>query len=317
MMGGQEIVLIGYGSLMSGMGLLRSGRLRVKKAQRVSLDNCQRGFAKYAQRGDRYALDIEFLDRTKPIFGTITKRGALYHGVEGLALWARGIDLEGVMEREGYSTAAFHKLLRLSKESKLPLGQWLWTIYEEAGFDLVSYRRCLYAQIGYTSPHYIPHPVAMADRVYGILFLAPAYNATGANHVISVRQRTSVPRAMSLVDAWARKPNEGQLDYFVSCLLGGVHGINIRDLLAGLKREASLRSLLQEQVAIHTAEEITAFLRAIHLSPEVYTETFGTLEENWARGGLSELLKSNPPIAFEKCERDAALPNQNHRAFSN
>lgn len=293
---GQEVVLIGYGSLMSGTGLLRSGRLRVKRAERVSLGNCRRGFAKYAQRGDRYALDIEFLDRAKPIVAAITRRGSQTESVEGLALWVRGIDLESVVEREGYSAAAFHKLLRLSREGRFSLAELLWDEYQKADFNLVSYRSKLYGLTGYTSPHYIPQPVPLGNGLHGVLFLAPTCRATGASHVISVRERTGVTRAMTLAEAWVRKPNQGQMEYFISCLLGGIHGINVGDLIRGLDGDPALEELLAAGLAIQAREEVPRFLRATKLSPEAYREVFGTLEENLARGGLSHLFKGTQPL---------------------
>jgi hypothetical protein len=219
--------------------------------------------------------------------------------VEGLALWVRGNDLESVVEREGYSAAAFHKLLRLSRESRFSLAQLLWDEYQKADFDLVSYRAKLYSLTGYTSPHYIPQPVPLGGDLHGVLFLAPACRATGASHVISVRERTGVTRAMTLAEAWTRKPNQGQMEYFISCLLGGIHGINVEDLIRGLDGDPALEKQLAVELAIQARQEVPRFLRATKLSREAYQEIFGNLEENLARGGLSRLFKAAQAITLE------------------
>jgi hypothetical protein len=289
-----EVPLIGYGSLMSGMGLLQSGRLRVRMAERVALLNCRRGFAKYAQRGDRFALDIEFADRKKPISALLRPRGSEPEGVEGILLWVRAGEIEGIMEREGYSPAVFHKIVARAREKEVTVGKLFWEIYVEAGWDLILYRRRLFDAVGYTSPHYIPHPVPLGGESYGILFLAPSYQATGSDQVISVRQRTGVAALMSLAEAWERKSNAGQVNYMVSCLLGGLHGINVRDLIGGVEKNPSLLALLRERILAHRQEEIPRFLRATNLHLNAYIESFGALTENLHRGGLFDLLGECP-----------------------
>ena len=54
-----DVLVIGYGSLMSGLGLESFGHLRVRGAARVALLNARRGFGKFSQHGDRFAMVLE------------------------------------------------------------------------------------------------------------------------------------------------------------------------------------------------------------------------------------------------------------------
>jgi hypothetical protein len=89
------------------------------------------------------------------------------------------------------------------------------------------------------------------------------------------------------------------MEYFISCLLGGIHGINVEDLIRGLDGDPALEKQLAVELAIQARQEVPRFLRATKLSREAYQEIFGNLEENLARGGLSRLFKAAQAITLE------------------
>jgi hypothetical protein len=157
----------------------------------------------------------------------------------------------------------------------------------------VAYRRRLWELTGFTSSHYIPHPVQLAGGSRALIFVAPGFEGTGADEVISVRQETGIREMMNTCEAWRRKPNEDQLAYFLSCLLGGVHGIDVSDLLLSVKEEPSLAARLREGLNKGLAEELERFLLTTGLSHEDYRRTFSDPDAALGRSGLAEFLLSD------------------------
>jgi hypothetical protein len=284
-----DVTVIGHGSLMSGLGLSSSGTFTVKHACVVSLAGCRRGFAKLSRYGDRFATDLEI---TKlPLEGCIIPPTATPNGeVEALALTVSLADLYRLAKREGYSPAAVQRLVELAQERGLTLADFLWQVHAEGAHDVVAYRRRLFAFTGFTSPHYIPHPVSLQDAGYALIFLAPGLEGTGADEVISVRQETGIHTLMSTREAWQRKPNEDQLAYFLSCLLGGVHGIGVHDLLATVSEEPALATELFTRLQQIIEKEPEHFLGTVGLSREDYHRSFGQSEFALARSGLGAFL---------------------------
>jgi hypothetical protein len=286
-----EVTVIGHGSLMSGQGLFFSGTLQVKAVGIVSLSGCVRGFAKLSRYGDRFATDVE--SRHWPLTGrrippTLAPNGE----VEALALTVSLEDFCRLVKREGYSPTAMQHLATVAQGQKKSLADFLWQIHEEAAHDRVTYRRRLWGFTGFTSPHYIPHPVRLVDGSCAVIFLAPGFEGTGADDVVSVRQETGIREIMNTREAWRRKPNEDQLTYFLSCLLGGVHGINVRDLLTPAMKEPSLVERLREKLSHSLEEEQARFLAVTSLSCEHYQRAFGDTNAALQRSGLVELLFS-------------------------
>ena len=123
-----------------------------------------------------------------------------------------------------------------------------------------------------------------------MIFLAPGFEGTGADNVVSVRQETGVRAVMNTSEVWQRKPNEDQLTYFLSCMLGGAHGINVRDLLTPAIEEPSLVERLREKLSHSLEEEQARFLAATSLSREHYQQAFGDADAALQRSGLAEFL---------------------------
>jgi len=284
-----DVTVIGHGSLMSGLGLSSSGTFRVRHASIVSLAACRRGFAKLSRYGDRFATDLEV---TKlPLEGHLVFPTTPPNGeVEALTLTVLLDDLYRLAKREGYSPAAVQRLAELAQAHGINLADFLWQIHAETEHDVVAYRRRLFALTGFTSPHYIPHPVRLAEAGYALTFLAPGFEGTGAADVISVRQETGIHTLMSTREAWQRKPNEDQLAYFLSCLLGGVHGIGMHDLLASVSEEPALAEELTRCMKQTIAKEQVRFLTTLGLTPEDYQHSFGEPESALARSGLGAFL---------------------------
>lgn len=276
---------------MSGRGLAFSGALQVKDACIVALRHCRRGFAKLSRYGDRFATDIE--TQQFPLAGwrvplTIPPNGE----VETLALTVALEDFLRLVKREGYRPEAMQQLAEIAATRQRSVAEWLWELQADAGHDPVLYRRKLFALTNYTSPHYIPHPVRLANGRYGLIFLAPGSEGTGSADVISIRQQTGIQGVMNLLQTWKKKPNDDQLSYFLSCLLGGVHGVNVRDLLVAVDEEPSLALLLRERLAVEILEECERFVAVTNLSQIEYQQLFGDPEERFTRSGLHAFLES-------------------------
>ncbi len=278
---------------MSGMGLAALGRPRVRGAFRVALRNARRGFGKFSQHGDRFAMVLEPQDATSPLDALSMPASAPWTGgPEAVALCVPPAELSRLSEREGYASAACERLLAEAHRANQDLAPFLWGVLEAAAFDIPRFRALLFARLGYTSPHYIPHPVRIDASRFGILFLAPGREGTGAAQVAPVRIRTGTPQLMSIAEAWQRKPNQTQLAYFLTCLLGGVHGISVHDLLAGCDAVPGLHTTLQEALARTVPAEHARFLAYTGLAATTYGRAFGTPAQALERGGLATLLQA-------------------------
>jgi hypothetical protein len=284
-----DVTIIGHGSLMSGRGLSFSGKLRVRKAFIVALAHCQRGFAKLSRYGDRFATDLQV--SKLPLEGQKVTLDSPPLKVEGLALTVSLEDACRLAKREGYNPEAFQKLADLALAQGLGLSAFLWRVHEEAAHDLVGYRRRLFTLTGYTSPHYIPHPVSIGGTEHALIFLAPGFEGTGSKEVVSVRQHTNIPVIMSLAEAWRRKPNDDQVAYFLSCLLGGVHGISVHDLLSTIREEPALTEKVSTQLSDVLDHEQELFLTATGLTAAEHRQTFGEADVALKRSGLQDFLR--------------------------
>ena len=288
-----DVLVIGYGSLMSGLGLEPFGRLRVRGAARVTLLNARRGFGKFSQHGDRYAMVLEPDYAHQPIEARIVTADApLSETPEGVVFLLQPGDLARVADREGYSSGA---LLRLREDAALDrqeLGPFLWAMYEREQFSIPAFRQRLFKHVGYTSPHYLPQPVRIDDTRVAIAFLAPGREGTGSERVVPVRVRTGNETLMTITEAWHRKPNRTQLTYFLACLLGGVHGIGVSDIFDPLADERGLRERIRGALADEHKREVGRFLDTTGLDHTAYWDAFGPPTHTIRRSGLEQFLKT-------------------------
>ena len=287
-----DVTILGHGSLMSGRGLSFSGTFEVHRACIVALAGCQRGFAKLSMYGNRFATDLAI--QQFPLAGRIVPLPNGTHGADGtietLALTVSLDDSYRLIKREGYQPEAAQKLARIAQDRGYGLADFLWKLDTEAEHDVVTYRRCLFELTDYTSPHYIPHPVPIDAYETALIFLAPGAEGTGSDGVISIRQQTGMNTVMSPGETWQHKPNEEQLAYFLSCLLGGVHGVKIHDLLPHRGDDPQLISVLTHRLHEEIDPERRQFLETIGFAAERYGQAFGEPEQLLKRSGLHDFL---------------------------
>ena len=105
-----------------------------------------------------------------------------------------------------------------------------------------------------------------------------------------MRQQIGITTVLSTAETWRRKPNEDQLAYFLSCLLGGVHGIDVRDFLASVWEHRDLAATLSQRLQPVLAEEVECFLQTTGLTPEQHVSAFGSPEAALRRSGLGDFL---------------------------
>ncbi|HVO22798.1 MAG TPA: hypothetical protein VMW56_04140 [Candidatus Margulisiibacteriota bacterium] len=286
-----DIVVIGYGSLLSGLGLQPFGRLRVHRATRVALVNARRGFGKFSQHGDRFAMVLEPLRSTEPLQAqTLAAEAPPTDTPEGIAFWVRPNDLARLSDREGYSSGAMQRLRQEATARQQDVAAFLWSLLEAVAFDSGAYHERLFKLIRYTSPHYIPHPVRLNAAQLALTFVAPGREGSGSPTVVPVRVRTGTVELMSAQEAWRRKPNPTQLAYFSACLLGGVHGVGIHDLVLPLADDPRLSERLRATLRTEQQHELPRFLDMTGLDHGSYWTCFGPPTHGVRRSGLEDFM---------------------------
>ena len=133
----ETLVVIGYGSLLSGYGMLaerRGGKSRLvaRDAFPVRLLNARRGLAKPSSHGHYLAMDLEPIDATMPI--SAHPAGASREGIGALGLvfdreWAPLIS-----RREEYDERKFVALIEHADRAGQSLGEFLLAIAPQASF---------------------------------------------------------------------------------------------------------------------------------------------------------------------------------------
>lgn len=269
----QTPTFIAYGSLMSGLGLAALAPLPVTDAGRVILTDCRRGFGKLSQYGDRFAMVLEPTAARTPIQCTAITVGAPA-GLQAMSLTMRVPELARVAQHEGYRADALLALAREAERDGVGLGAFLWRLYQDAGFDVVAYRRRLAAVVDYTSPHYIPHPVASSGGEAAIVFLPPGPEGSGRDDVVPIRVRTAETRLLTFRGVWRLKPNPCQLEYGAMCALAEVHGVSLADVLGDLPSYPPLAGLLRQRLAAELAVEPERFRAALGLTAGRFAECF-------------------------------------------
>jgi hypothetical protein len=271
------IFLLGYGSLTSGLGLCGLRPLPARRLERVRLLNCRRGFGKPSQYGDRLAMVLEPLRDDEPIraepLGSAPAQAAV--SPEALLLALSMEDLTRVARREGYRPEALLSLDEQARSEGTTLPEYLWNVLASISFDRGAYRRELVCRVGYTSPHYVPHPVPVGDGAVAITFLAPGVEGSGAPDIVPMRVAAGSTAVLSMVAAWRAKRNASQLEYFLMCLLGAVHNLSLADVFDGMEEEAELRRRLADLAAPEMEAEPERFRDALCLSREDYDHRFG------------------------------------------
>jgi hypothetical protein len=291
-----SILVVGYGSLLSGYGLTaerRGGKsqLLARDAYPVAIENARRGLAKPSSHGNYLAMDLEPVDTTEPIKVRLA-RGGIKHGeIGGLLLefdreWAARIST-----REEYDSATFLRLLEVADRAHQSLGEYLLAIAQNAAFNLDAYRRELCAVLGYTSPGYIFHPVPLDDGRVALVAIGSGFHCSGHDDVVSRRREFNMESLLPIGEALALShlpiEGEGQIGYFAECVLGGLHGIAIGDLMTGFDANAKWTPDLVRHFRRAAEGERERFMRATGLDENQYRDRFGDA----ADPSLAPLLK--------------------------
>jgi hypothetical protein len=292
------LLVIGYGSLLSGYGLLaerRGGRSRLvaRGAEPVTLHNARRELAKPSSHGEYLAMDIEPRDRTAPITAR-ARHGAGGSGGIGALLLEFDRDAAALIaRREEYSPEHFVRLVEMADRAGARLGEFLLEIARESNFDLLEYRRALRARLGYTSPGYIFHPVELADGRVAIIAIGSGFEGSGDDAVISRRRECGMANLHSLPSALAisalRIDRAGQIGYFAECLLGAMHGLAVGDLLGDFDPESGWARELSRALARAAERETERFIEATSLDRAGYRRRFSAPRPDPALAALLTL----------------------------
>jgi hypothetical protein len=279
----KRLLVVAYGSLLSGYGILaerRGGgsRLIARHAFPLILSNARRGLAKPSSHGTYLAMDLEPIVAGQPL---VAHRADQPPASGGIGVLGLELDREWaplIARREEYEPAKFVELIEQADAAGLPIGVFLLQIAERTGFDLLTYRTALRELLGYTSHGYIFHPIPFADGRVGIAAIGSGYEGSGDPAIQSKRREFGLDRLLSLAEALAitafELDREGQIGYFVECLLGGLHGLAVTDLVAGLMEDDALSMEVARHLAAIAPHERGYFAAATSLEAERYRKLF-------------------------------------------
>jgi hypothetical protein len=277
----RTLLVVGYGSLLSGYGMLahrRGGgsKLVASAAFPVTLHNTRRGLAKPSSHGSYLAMDLEPVKPNQPITADAASSGDDGIGAIGLVFdrqWA-----ERLARREEYDPGKFLELLDFADRARKPLGEFLLQIAERTHFNLLAYRCALRELLNYTSHGYIFHPVPFRDGRVAIAAIGSGFEGSGDPAVRSKRNEFGMDRLLRLDDALkitaVALDYDGQIGYFVECLLGGLHGLGVGDLVAGLSIAGECGIDLMRRMAGAVPLERELFLQATSLDETSYRRSF-------------------------------------------
>src|SRR5277367_201595 len=233
----REILVVGYGSLLSGYGLLaerRGGasRLVARDVHPVVIHNARRGLAKPSSHGKYLAMDIEPIERSAPISASIAAEDSA-NGIGGLLLTFARDCAPLIARREEYDPDAFERLIAIAERAGKPLGEYLLEIARETNFDLLAYRSALRAMLDYTSSGYIFHPIEIDDGRVAIIAIGSGFEGSGDPGIPSRRQEFGIDRLLSIGESMRVEfpgfDRCGQIGYCAECILGGLHGVDVGD----------------------------------------------------------------------------------------
>jgi len=277
----RTLLIVGYGSLLSGYGMLahrRGGgsKLVARDAFPVMLHNARRGLAKPSSHGRYLAMDLEPSDPNQPIVADAACDGDGGIGALGLVFdrkWA-----ERLARREEYEPSKFLELLDLADHAHKPLGEFLLQIAEQTRFNLLAYRCALREMLNYTSHGYIFHPVPFRDGRVAIAAIGSGFEGSGDPAVQSKRSEFGMDRLLGLDEALKLSTLaldiDGQVGYFVECVLGGLHGLAIGDLVEGMSVADGFGADLIRRLASTVPLERELFLQATSLDEDGYRKNF-------------------------------------------
>jgi hypothetical protein len=274
------LLVIGYGSLLSGYGMLaerRGGKSRLvaRDAFPVRLLNGRRGLAKPSSHGHYLAMDLEPIEPTAPISAHAAAGSNLGIGALGLVFDREWAPL--ISRREEYDEHKFVELIGLADRAGKPLGEFLHEIAHRTAWNLLDYRRALFDLLGYTSEGYIFHPIPLSDGRVAVAAIGSGFEGSGDSAVRSKRSEYGMDRLLTLSEALRVESfdldRDGQIGYFVECLLGGFHGLEVADLTRDLDPELHQKLIPRFHRVVDGERE--RFLIATSLDEPRYRGAFG------------------------------------------
>ena len=274
------LLVIGYGSLLSGYGMLaerRGGKSRLvaRDAFPVRLLNARRGLAKPSSHGHYLAMDLEPIEPTAPISAQAAAGSSLGIGALGLVFDREWAPL--ISRREEYDEHKFVELIGLADRAGQPLGEFLHEIARRTNWNLLDYRRVLFDLLGYTSEGYIFHPIPLSDGRVAVAAIGSGFEGSGDSAVRSKRNEYGMDRLLTLSEALRVESfdldRDGQIGYFVECLLGGFHGLEVADLTRDLDPELHQKLIPRFHRVVDGERE--RFLTATSLDEPRYRGAFG------------------------------------------
>ncbi len=242
-------MIIGYGSLMSNYGIHRSlftKYLKVYKPFIVKF-NAYRGFNTKPQRYMDIGVNFDPNGIQVRINDDIDNSENV---LECLAFFIKDESLENISDREGYPNGIMKAIKRdlyncnKKKNEKKDIAEYLWTFYpyqnhHKSFQEKINDYRDNLEVIDVHS--YIPHPIKITCQnnkaIFGLISIHADIGAKGNN-----LQNIS---SMTITKA-KRSNNPPRSTYFQECILGGVHGIDVRDLLSGIEKEGELNNYLED-----------------------------------------------------------------------
>jgi hypothetical protein len=276
----ETLLVIGYGSLLSGYGMLaerRGGRSRLvaRDAFPVRLLNARRGLAKPSSHGHYLAMDLEPIDATLPISARAAGASDLGIGALGLVFDREWAPL--ISRREEYDEHKFVALIDHADRVGKSLGEFLLEIGRRTGWNLLDYRRALFDLLGYTSEGYIFHPIPLSDGRIAVAAIGSGFEGSGDTSVRSKRNEYGMDRLLTLAEALRVDTfdldRDGQVGYYVECLLGGFHGLEIADLARDLDHGLHQELHPRFNRVVHGERE--RFMLATSLDESRYRGAFG------------------------------------------
>jgi len=236
------ILVIGYGSLMSRFGIderKSTNNLEIVKPFIVRFRG-RRGFNTNRGRYMDIGKDFDPIGEIVNIYESIDKSG---NSFECIAYYIKDEVLKRVAQREGYPSSIIERIknelihYNTNNDKFKTISEFLWNFYpyQEKNLNhkekIQEYRirlgRCINIDV-LNSNSYIPHPVKLKMKnnpncIYGLISI---HTSIGAK-----KDSNNDIRLMNFNKA-IHSGDLGRDTYFMECILGGVHGIDIRDLLS-------------------------------------------------------------------------------------
>ena len=236
------ILVIGYGSLMSRFGIDERESTKGLELLNPFIIRFQgrRGFNTNWGRFMDIGKDFNPIGQIVDIDESIDNSG---NSFECIAYYIKDDDLKRVAKREGYPNSIIEKIknelihYNEKNDNSKTIEEFLWNFYplEEKNQDLrekiQEYRirlgRCIKSDILYSNS-YIPHPIKLKLKnnpkyIYGLISI---------HTNIGAKKDTNNGIHLMSFNKAIHSGNLGRDTYFLECILGCVHGINIRDLLS-------------------------------------------------------------------------------------